>query len=95
MHALADGLPDRLEHKRVVLGVVRLQEADVVGGIDLAVSGHFRAKVFTVLVGDSTEEVVQDVFVLALHVHVVQLGDDDRLIETHLSRQESATALQN
>ena len=77
----------------MVLSVIRLQEADVVGSVDLAISGHFGAEVLTVIIRDSTEEVIEDVFMLALHVHVIQLGNDDSLVEAHLF-QESATTLQ-
>uniref|UniRef100_A0A7S3MQ34 Uncharacterized protein n=1 Tax=Favella ehrenbergii TaxID=182087 RepID=A0A7S3MQ34_9SPIT len=80
MDALANRASNLLQDVLVEVKIVALEHADVVGGVHQAVAIHFLPEFLTRVIHDSIKVVGQDLLMLSLHVHIIELGDEDGVI---------------
>lgn len=73
MNVLTNGVLDLAEHEVREIAILRLQEANVVGRVDQAVTGDLELELVFDVTLNAVEEAAHDLLMLVLHLHVVDL----------------------
>ena len=81
VNLVSNGVLDFLENKVTEFAIFRLDHADVVRSINEAVASHFMSELIWHISLKPVIEVSDDFLRLALHLHVVDFGDKDGVVE--------------
>ena len=77
-------LKDCLENEVIELCVFCLEQADVVWRVDKAVPSNFDHELILLVTGDLSEPVSNNILMLALHLNVVELSNEECVVVTFL-----------
>ena len=93
MDALPNGVLDLAEHVVVEVTILRLQEADIVWGVDDAIACHLDREFIGHISLNILEEVAEHLLVLVLHLHVIDFRYDNGVIVAALCAMKQTTTI--
>jgi len=89
MDVLTNGVLDFTHHEVRKVTVLSLQEANVVRCIDQTIASHLDGELIVHVSLDPMKEVADDLLVLVLHLHVIDLGNDNGMVEAPVALSQS------